>query len=186
MVMDAHAQSAPQAARPRSPAAAALLSLVLPGLGQFYLGDRASAVTVFCIVAALLAGLAWSLADGALLSAILLGVIYVLVWIPSVVDAARAAGRQGPSLMAGANPWYVIFMLLAAGPAAIPMLWHSRAFSRGEKIAWTVFVILIAVSFIALVLFVIPRMLDWAEARLDALPQDAYAASLRRLIENLR
>ena len=47
-------------------------------------------------------------------------------------------------MITGEKLWYVVMMLLAVGPLALPLLWQSGHFSRATKLAWTVAVIIIA------------------------------------------
>lgn len=136
----------------KRPVTACALSLIVPGLGQLYLGEWATGLVVLCIDAGLGAGIALAAIGPAALrsqlTAILLGLVYPFVWIPAALDAyQRAAGHAKP-VLAGGKPWYVILMLLTAGPAAIPLLWHSPRFSRAAKITWTIVVLLVALLFI--------------------------------------
>lgn len=131
----------------RSPYIAAGLSLVAPGAGQIYRGDRPKGIALLCITAGLWASailtMAGAAAAGSVLTMLLLAVVYLFVLIPAVLDAYRAGGGQ-TAVIAGERPWYVVMMLLAAGPLALPLLWQSRRFSRTTKLAWTGAVIIIA------------------------------------------
>ena len=73
----------------------------------------------------------------------LLVIVYLFVLIPAVLDSYRA-GEGETAVVAGEQLWYVVMMLLAVGPLALPLLWQSRRFSRATKLAWTVAVIIIA------------------------------------------
>ncbi len=42
---------------------------------------------------------------------------------------------------------YVVFLLLTKGFWALPVLWHSRVFSKRKKIAWSIAVPLLAVLY---------------------------------------
>lgn len=130
------------------PLIALMLSALLPGLGQVYNGERAKGLVILCIDLGIAGGMALSTIGPAALhswlTVVMLGVAYVFIWIPSIIDAYQyAAGARKP-LLSGERAWYVIFMLLTVGPAAIPLLWHSPRFSKGAKIGWTIGVILIA------------------------------------------
>lgn len=131
----------------RSPYIAAGLSLVAPGAGQIYNGDRPKGIALLCITAGLWASAILTMAGAAAarsaLTILLLVVVYLFVLIPAVVDAYRA-GEGQTAVIAGEKLWYVVMMLLAVGPLALPLLWQSRRFSRGTKLAWTVSVIIIA------------------------------------------
>ena len=158
----------------RSPWIAAGLSLLLPGLGQLYNGERPKGIALLCMTLGVAYGLFMSVlgppAFRSLFTAGLLAIAYLLVWPPAVVDAYRyAAGNPSP-LLAGEKTWYVILMLLTVGPMALPLLWQSPRFSRGGKIGWTVAVILIVLLGIA-ILFVIGPAVERALQHLHPLLQ---------------
>ena len=146
----------------RSPWIAAALSLLLPGLGQLYNQERPKGIALLCMTAGIAYGLFMSLLGPSharsLVTAVLLAIVYLLVWPPAVVDAYRhAAGKSSP-LLSGEKAWYVILMLLTVGPMALPLLWQSPRFSRGGKIGWTVAVILIVLLGIAMLLVIGPAV----------------------------
>ncbi len=139
-----------------------LLSLLMPGLGQLYNGDRAKGTAVLCIALGTWLGILLSLLGPEGIRSpftfLLLGMAYLFVWIPAVIDAhAVAAGNPG-QLLSGGSAWYVIMMLLVVGPMAIPLLWQSQAFSRASKIGWTVFVTVVAIAIILSLLAIGPAM----------------------------
>lgn len=144
----------------QSPLSAAFLSFVVPGLGQWYNGQRAKGVSALCMVIGIAIAVALALVGPAPfrshVSAFVLGVVYLFVWIPAIIDAyQQASGNQQP-LLSGEKAWYVIFMLLMAGPGAIPLLWQSRRFSRIGKVLWTTAVLVIFLGGLLFVLFVAP------------------------------
>lgn len=139
----------------RSPWLAAVLSAILPGLGQVYNRDRAKGIAMLCM--ALGIGITIAISHS-VWSLILMGVLYVAVLIPAVHDAYQIARHRGPSL-AGEQLWYVVWMLLCVGPFALPLLWQSRRFSTRGKLLWTIAVILIALIGI-LAVNAIGRLLD--------------------------
>jgi hypothetical protein len=159
--------------RQPSPALAALLSLALPGLGQWYAGDRAKGLVVLCMDAGILAGiLLATVGPPQLRSAFtvwLLGAIYLFVWIPAVIDAAQHAAGQAQPLLSGGRAWYVVVMLLTVGPGALPLLWRSARFSRASKIVWTLAVGAIFVGGLLLALVVVPVIERHYRDLLDAL-----------------
>ena len=170
----------------RSPALAAVLSLLLPGLGQLYTGERAKGIAVLCISLGTWLGMALSTFGPStmrsLLTALMLAIVYLFVWIPAVIDAYRDASGRPTRLLSGGSAWYVIVMLLVVGPMAIPLLWQSRAFSRGRKIGWTVFVIVVALVIIFSLLAIGPAvegLLQESPMLLDESPE------LRRLLDLL-
>jgi hypothetical protein len=146
----------------RSPWIAAALSLLLPGLGQLYNGERPKGVALLCMTVGIAYGLIMSTlgpqAFRSLISAVLFAMISLFVWPPAVVDAYQRAAGKPSALLSGEKAWYVILMLLTVGPMALPLLWQSPRFSRGGKIGWTIAVILIVLLGIAALLFVGPAV----------------------------
>ena len=131
----------------RSPYVAAGLSLIAPGAGQIYSGDRPQGVALLCITAGLwttaILTMASTAAVRSFLTMPLLVIVYMFVLIPAVLDGYRA-GEGKTTVVAREKLWYVVMMLLAVGPLALPLLWQCRRFSRATKLAWTVAVIIIA------------------------------------------
>jgi TM2 domain-containing membrane protein YozV len=138
----------------RSAWLAAGLSLILPGLGQLYNGERAKGIAVLCMTLGIWFALLTSgSGQGGFRSSVtvvLLGFLYLFIWLPAVMDAYQAASRRCVPLLSGASAWYVVMMLLSVGPMAVPLLWQSPAFSRRWKIVWTAVVILTALSAVVL------------------------------------
>lgn len=155
----------------RSPLLAAVLSLLMPGLGQLYTGDRATGIAILCIAAGVWGGVAASAVGPAAmrsgLTALFLGLAYLFVWIPSAIDAHHQAAGRPSRLVSGGRAWYVILMLLAVGPMALPLLWRSPAFSRAGKIIWTVAVIAVALLVVLSLIIVGPIL----ERSLEAYPE---------------
>lgn len=113
-----------QEASPRRPIVAALLSLVLPGLGQLYNGMPRRAVIFYAVnfagylalmaltsSAALRSGTTFMLAAGLLV----LGVCFYLF---AILDAYAGARRTGELELRRYNRWYV-YVLLAAVSAGL-------------------------------------------------------------------
>ena len=149
----------------RSPFIACGLSLAVPGVGQWYNGERVKGVAVLCMDAGIALGV-WLATSGptalrSWVTALLLGVVYVGVWIPAAIDAYQYSAGCAKPLLSGETAWYVIVMLLSVGPGAIPLLWQSPRFSLGAKIAWTAFVVLVALGGILLVTMVGPAVERW-------------------------
>jgi hypothetical protein len=143
-----------------SPWIAAVASFLLPGLGQLLNGERAKGVAILCITA----GIAFGVGMGAagpeafrsILTVVVLVFVYLFIWFPAIVDAYQRASGAATSLLSGERRWYVIFMLLAVGPMALPLLWQSGRFSKTAKIIWTAVVVLIALAGILLLIVVGP------------------------------
>jgi len=133
----------------KNPHLALSYSIIVPGLGQLYLGDRAKGWTLLCMDAGVIVSL---IVSHTVVTCFLMGGIYLAIMIPAALDAFQTAlGR--PRTFTGDTVPYVIVMLLMVGPFAIPLLWQSTKFSRAAKIIGTVVVILIALSAIAAVTF---------------------------------
>ncbi|MDD5225803.1 MAG: hypothetical protein PHV97_01290 [Candidatus Omnitrophica bacterium] len=134
----------------KDPRLAIFYSVVFPGLGQLYLGERAKGWTLLCMGV----GVAVSLIVSHTMTAcFLMGGIYLAVMIPAAMDAFQIASGRPRTFTADTVP-YVIIMLLMVGPFAIPLLWQSKKFSKTAKILWTLAVILIALLAIVTMTFV--------------------------------
>lgn len=133
----------------KDPRLALFYSVIAPGLGQLYLGDRAKGWTLLCMAAGVVVSL---IVSHTVMAWFLMGGIYLTVMIPAALDAFQTAAGQ-PRTFAGNTIPYVILMLLTVGPFAIPLLWQSPRFSKTAKILWTILVILIAFLAIATLTF---------------------------------
>jgi TM2 domain-containing membrane protein YozV len=145
---------------PASPTTAALLSALLPGLGQLYLGRRAQGVAVVTAAVGVLGGVALALWGPAAFrswaSAVLLAGVYPFLWLPAMREAGRAARGEPSPLLAGDRVWYVLFLLVSVGPMAVPLLWQSPRFSRRAKGWLTAGVIVVSLAGVAFVLWAGP------------------------------
>lgn len=141
-------------ATPLIPVVAAGLSLIVPGVGQLYNGERAKGLAMLVMTI----GIAVScLVFRSPATWVFMGLIYLAVMIPAGLDAYQVAGGRA-SRFTGNAPWYVIAMLLAVGPFALALLWRSPRFSRTAKLIWTVLVILVALLCIVTVAAVGPLL----------------------------
>ncbi len=152
----------------KSPRLALFYSVILPGLGQIYLGECAKGWTLLCMAVGVGISLIVSHTP---IACFLMGGIYLAVMIPAALDAFQtASGRprtfsvpmpinfreseigaaqatvhdKKTKTWAGDAVPYVVLMLLLVGPFAVPLLWQSQKFSTRAKIVWTLAVILIA------------------------------------------
>lgn len=146
---------------------AVALSAVLPGLGQLYTGQRAKGISMLCITLGLVFWAAMATVGPAhfrsWFTVLVLAVTYVLVWVPAVTDAYRLTPSTPTSVMSVEKPWYVIFMILATGALAVPLLWQTARFSRRAKYIWSTIAILntmLALLFLALLGPVIDRVYE--------------------------
>jgi len=134
----------------KNPRLALFYSVIVPGLGQIYLGEYAKGWTLLCMAAGVGVSLIVSHTP---VACFLMGGIYLAVMIPAALDAFQTASGH-PRPFAGDSVLYVIVMLLLVGPFAVPLLWQSRKFSTRAKILWTLAVILIALLAIMAMTFV--------------------------------
>ena len=133
----------------KDPRLALFYSVIAPGLGQIYLGERVKGWTLLCMGA----GVAVSLiVSHTAVACFLMGGIYLAVMIPAALDAFQTASGRPRTFSGDAIP-YVIVMLLSVGPFAIPLLWQSGKFSPRAKVVWTIAVIGIALLSIAAMTF---------------------------------
>ena len=135
----------------KNPYLALLYSLLLPGSGQLYLGERVKGWTLLCMSAGVVVSLILS---HTWIAWLLMGGIYLTVMIPAALDAFQTASGRPRTFTTDTVP-YVITMLFMVGPFATPLLWQSVKFSKRAKILWTVVVILIALLSIATMTFTV-------------------------------
>lgn len=126
----------------RSPIVAGLLSLILPGLGQIYAKSVRRGLSLLIVAAGI--GASYFRSDSAVMR-FTFGLIYLFFLIPAVQDAHALV--KGDPRAIGQSKGYIVMMLLATGPFALPLLWQSDKFSQNAKILWSVFVISIALLF---------------------------------------
>ena len=161
-----HSVSMPSDKSHRSLMKAALLSLLLPGLGQLYIGRRTegliSLATAGGIICAILLSAVGPAALRSHVSVLFLELAYLSVWVASIVEASDQTPKSRQSLLAGERAWFLVLMLAMAGPLALPMLWHSKQFSRRRKIAWTLVVISALVVGILSVILLGPQLEAWS------------------------
>ena len=124
---------------------AAVFSLVLPGIGQFYNRQQTKGLVLLGSCAALLALTAWL--SG--LSRITVALALAVVWISAATDAYMTAKMGGRPLDWYYRKPYVVAMLLLIGPVALPLLWRSPHFARPGKWGWTALVLGVVLIFLA-------------------------------------
>lgn len=121
---------------------AAALSGLMPGLGQWANGKRAKGFALLCLTLGIWGVMAlaqWGpSAFRSRFSLIVLGLTYVLVWIPAMVEAYRGDPEAAGSVLSGDRTWYVILMVFTLGAMALPLIWQSRRLSKGAKYAWSI------------------------------------------------
>lgn len=144
----------------KSPLLALLLSLIVPGLGQFYTREVTKGI---CILGAclLIGGGMWWFSG---LNRLTLGLALIIVWTSAMLDAYKTAQTFGQPQDWYFRRAYVVAMLLLVGPLALPLLWRSPYFARAAKWGWTGLVTTVAVLFLAT-----PYLLHWLIQRMPEL-----------------
>jgi hypothetical protein len=132
----------------KNPWVAFLLTLVLPGLGHFYVGSRFSGLAYTIMTVGL--GYSYFSAKSFLARIAVLFIVPFLV-IPAARDAMAVAQGKKKPVTGEESRIYVVWMLCCVGPFAIPLLWQNKKFSVPVKIVWTVVVISIVVLFLSAV-----------------------------------
>src|SRR5690349_16425416 len=103
----------------KKPLVAALLSLVIPGAGQLYLGARWVAIAFFSM-SAVMAFLIWFCLDNFHVGEITVGglvtswlwLFLIAFWVWNVIDAyRRAVGKQTPRLVSFGIPILLIYLI---------------------------------------------------------------------------
>jgi len=144
------------------PGKATWLSLLLPGLGQLYVGRRAGGlvrlITAAGIICAILLATAGPAAFRSWISVLILELAYLSLWVASVVDASGPTTKSSHWPPAGENTWFIAMMLIMSGPVALPMLWHSGQFSQRWKILWTLIVVAGLVLGVLIVMLLGPQL----------------------------
>ncbi|HEY6367980.1 MAG TPA: DUF5683 domain-containing protein [Candidatus Binatia bacterium] len=136
----------------RIPLIAAVLSAIVPGLGQIYNQEIKKGVVIFgsCLSLGLLSYWISGLNKISTLLALL------LLWISAVTDAYKAAKASAQASDFYYRRPYVVAMLLLVGPLALPLLWQSPNFSRTARWTWTIIVVGAALLFVAT-----PYLMNW-------------------------
>jgi hypothetical protein len=120
----------------RSPYIAAGLSLVAPGAGQIYSGDRPKGVALLCITAGLwtiaILTMAGPAAARSALTMPVLVIVYLFVLIPAVLDAYRA-GEGQTAAIAGEERWYVVDDVAGRGTARVAATLAESTLLAGDE-----------------------------------------------------
>ena len=136
----------------KKPILAVLLSLFVPGLGHYYIGQPRKGLFIVGICVLLALGVRQCEGVNFLTLLVALGAF----WLSAIVDTYQMAQTYGHSLEWYYRPSYVVTMLLLIGPFALPLLWRSPYFSRWVRWGWTTIVAGTVLMFLA-----IPYMLQW-------------------------
>ncbi|HRK62319.1 MAG TPA: hypothetical protein PLY88_07230 [Candidatus Omnitrophota bacterium] len=132
----------------KKPWVAFLLSVLFPGLGHLYVGNRLAAL----IYGAMGLGVWISCySSGSILTRLAVLLILPFVVIPAARDAFDTASGKKKPVTGEESKLYVIWMLCCVGPFALPLLWRNKKFSLTVKIIWTVVVVAVVVFFFAFI-----------------------------------
>lgn len=137
------------------PVLALLLSAAVPGLGQYYNGQRTKGVVIAGAGFGLGLGIVWLSGLSRISAVLALGIL----WLSAALDAYKTAQAGDQPLDWFSRPAYVIAMLLLVGPLALPLLWRSPYFSRAARWGWTVLVIA-AVGLFLIMPYLLTRLLE--------------------------
>jgi hypothetical protein len=124
----------------------ALLSILLPGLGQLYLGERANGLSL----------IAASLGMGIVLRfdpSWLTGVFIALAYLSLIYHAAKDAYRGTKNTE---SIEYILGLAVVCGPFCLPLLWQNRQIKTQGKIIWTVIILVLTGLAIASMIFLDP------------------------------
>ncbi len=147
---------------PRRPTRRAVLAAVLsvvPGAGHVYLGKRLKGAVLLVISLGIISSVFLTRSVVLLL---LLVFPYLVIMIPAVIDAYFLA-FGGVSRFSDSRV-YIVVLLLTQGLWGLPVLWHSRVFSKREKAVWTGIVLLLTAVFFRLIFLYGKAAFDFAES----------------------
>ncbi len=120
-----------------------MLLSIIPGMSQLYLGLTRKAFSLFIIDVMIASAFIFS---DSYVFRFLSGGIYLITFFPASIESYQLA-KYGENRIDTDARWYIAVLLLTTGFSALPLLWQSQSFSKGEKLAWTVAVPALAVLF---------------------------------------
>jgi|GEM_PF-3327175 len=129
----------------KNPWIAFFLTLLFPGLGHLYVGNKFSALTYAIITVGV--GYSYFSAKSYLAHMAVLFVVPFFL-IPVARDAVDVARGKKKSVTGEESKLYVIWMLCCVGPFSLPLLWQNKKFSVPVKVVWSVVVISIVIFFL--------------------------------------
>ena len=131
----------------------ALLSVILPGLGQLYLGKRANGLSL--IAASLGMGIVL-LFDPSWFTGIFIALGYLSLIYHATRDAYHGT-KNTESIQ------YILGLAAVCGPFCLPLLWQNGQIHTRGKIIWTVVILILTGLAIASMIYLDPivnRTLD--------------------------
>ncbi|MEI6805872.1 MAG: hypothetical protein WCK49_05130 [Myxococcaceae bacterium] len=140
---------------------AALLSAILPGLGQLYLGERSNGLS---LLAASLGMLLVLFFDPSWFTGIFIGLAYLSLMYHAAKDAYHGT-KNTESIQ------YVLGLAVVVGPFCLPLLWQNEQIHTKAKLAWTVVILILTGLAIASMIYLDPmvnRILDSYKTNLSS------------------
>lgn len=131
----------------------ALLSVVLPGLGQLYLGERSNGLSLLAATFGMLLMISYDLSW---LTGIFVGIAYLSLVYHAAKDAYHGT-KNTESIQ------YVIGLAVVIGPFCLPLLWQNSQIQNTAKLIWTVVILILTGLLVAGMIYLDPivnRMLD--------------------------
>ena len=124
----------------------ALLSVVLPGLGQLYLGERSNGLS---LMAASFGMLVVLFVDPSWLTKIFVGLAYLSLVYHAAKDAYHGT-KNTESIQ------YILGLSVVIGPFCLPLLWQNKQISTNAKLAWSVVILILTGLAIASMIYLDP------------------------------
>jgi hypothetical protein len=123
-----------------------LLSILLPGLGQLYLGERANGLSL--IAASLGMGLVLCF-DPSWFTGIFIALAYLSLVYHAAKDAYRGT-KNTESIE------YILGLTVVCGPFCLPLLWQNTQIRVRGKIIWTIVILILTGLTIASMVYLDP------------------------------
>lgn len=123
-----------------------LLSILLPGLGQLYLGERTNGLSL--IAASLGMGLVLCFDPSSLTS-----IFIALAYLSLVYHAAKDAyyGTKNTESIQ-----YILGLAVVCGPFCLPLLWQNGQIKTRGKVIWTAIILILTGLAIASMIYLDP------------------------------
>lgn len=144
----------------------ALLSILLPGLGQLYLGERANGLSL--IAASLGMGLVLCF-DPSWFT----GIFIALAYLSLVYHAAKDAYHRTKNTE---SIQYVLGLAVVCGPFSLPLLWQNGQIKTRGKIIWTVVILILTGLAIASMIYLDPIINEILDQYKTILPPGILSA----------
>lgn len=144
----------------------ALLSILLPGLGQLYLGERANGLSL--IAASLGMGLVLCF-DPSWFTSIFIALAYLSLVYHAAKDAYRGT-KNTESIE------YILGLAVVCGPFSLPLLWQNGQIKTRGKIIWTTVILILTGLAIASMIYLDPIINEILDQYKTILPPGILSA----------